>query len=137
MISWFEKHKNLSWLIVILVAIFIFYISGLSFEKTGIAFADWKTTAYHFLIFSILGFFLLISLVRGRHYNLIVLAIILAIIYAISDEFHQLFVPGRSCNFQDIITDSAGILFSGVFYVFILNFRKNKQRKLLQSKQLP
>ena len=26
------------------------------------------------------------------------------------DEFHQLFVPGRSCQFRDVCIDSAGVL---------------------------
>ncbi len=34
MIFWFEKHNKISWIITILIAIFIFYISSLSFEPT-------------------------------------------------------------------------------------------------------
>ena len=30
--------------------------------------------------------------------------------YAASDELHQLFVPGRSCQFRDVCIDSAGVL---------------------------
>ena len=28
--------------------------------------------------------------------------------YAVTDEFHQLFVPGRSCQFTDVCIDSGG-----------------------------
>ena len=30
-------------------------------------------------------------------------------LYAISDEFHQYFVPGRSCELRDVCIDSAGV----------------------------
>ena len=31
-------------------------------------------------------------------------------VYAVSDEFHQSFVPGRSCELRDICIDAAGVL---------------------------
>lgn len=34
----------------------------------------------------------------------------IAAVYAVTDEFHQLFVPGRSGQFSDVILDSAGAL---------------------------
>lgn len=37
--------------------------------------------------------------------------------YAVSDELHQYFVPGRSCQISDMILDSAGVLF-GVLCMF-------------------
>src|SRR5437016_13371355 len=33
-------------------------------------------------------------------------------LYAASDEWHQSFVPGRTCELSDCIADSAGILIS-------------------------
>lgn len=32
-------------------------------------------------------------------------------LYAASDEFHQLFVPGRSGQISDVLLDSAGVCF--------------------------
>ena len=31
-------------------------------------------------------------------------------LYACTDEWHQLYVPGRSCQFRDILIDSGGVL---------------------------
>ena len=31
-------------------------------------------------------------------------------LYACTDEWHQLYVPGRSCQFSDILIDSGGVL---------------------------
>lgn len=117
MISWFEKHNKISWLIVILIAIFIFYVSSLSFETAPLGGFGWKTIAYHFLVFFFLGFFLLISIIKGKKTNLFILPIIIAILYGISDEVHQLFVPNRAFTIPDILTNFAGILFAGLIYL--------------------
>lgn len=36
--------------------------------------------------------------------------IILGVLWAIADEFHQRFVPGRDCSIQDIAADVAGLI---------------------------
>ncbi len=35
-------------------------------------------------------------------------ALVIAVIYGLSDEFHQSFVPGRNADLLDVITDAAG-----------------------------
>ena len=40
-------------------------------------------------------------------------------IYAISDEFHQLFIPGRSGEIRDVCIDSSGVLL-GIFIMIVL-----------------
>lgn len=47
-------------------------------------------------------------------------------IYAFTDECHQLLVPGRSGQWQDVVLDSAGVLL-GCFLCWIL-FRLIKKR---------
>jgi VanZ family protein len=42
------------------------------------------------------------------------LASVLTVLYAVSDEFHQTFVPGRSGQFRDVLIDSAGILLAAL-----------------------
>ena len=46
------------------------------------------------------------------------ISIIICILYAISDELHQLFVPGRSCQVLDIIIDSIG----SILGIYLLSF---------------
>ena len=90
-IQWFEKHNKLSLVISILIAILIFYMSSLSFES-GVPGPSWriKPVAYHFVIFAVLTFFLLISSVKGdkKKVDLIFSVISFAILYAIRDEIH-------------------------------------------------
>lgn len=38
------------------------------------------------------------------------LALLMAIVYALSDEWHQSFVPGRSATFSDVLVDASGAL---------------------------
>lgn len=38
------------------------------------------------------------------------LAIALAVSYAVTDEMHQRFVPGRSADVQDLVADTIGVL---------------------------
>ena len=52
--------------------------------------------------------------------NLYLISIILCIIYATSDEIHQLFVPGRACQLRDILIDSIGSI-TGVYLYKLIN----------------
>ena len=122
----FEKHPKFSWFIVILIAEAIFFVSSLTFPPGQVSFG-WKSLVYHFSAFFFFGFFLIISIIKGNKKNiflLIFLSALFAIIYAISDEFHQLFVPGRACSLSDILVDSAGILSASFLYILSLKFRK-------------
>jgi len=137
MIFWFEKHKMVSWMITIFIAIIIFYVSSLTFTPSILRGFPWKSVAYHFYAFFFLSAFLLVSLMQGKpkNKNLIYLVFIIAIIYAISDEFHQLFVPSRAFAVSDILTDSAGILFAGLIYSW-LNLLRFKSKVIIKNNQI-
>lgn len=57
------------------------------------------------------------------------LAYLFSVFYAVSDEWHQNFVPGRSASARDVIIDSAGA-FIGVFVYLLLEkfFSKDKKK---------
>ena len=57
---------------------------------------------------------------------LFTLFIILA--YAGLDELHQLFIPGRDCEFLDWVADSSGVLLGVGFVRFLMNFFKYRPR---------
>lgn len=46
-------------------------------------------------------------------------------LYAVSDEIHQLFVPGRSGQFLDVGLDCFGVA-AGVFIIFVIQRRKHE-----------
>ena len=51
-------------------------------------------------------------LIRGPMVERPYLALMLCVVYALSDEGHQAFVPGRSASLYDAALDSSGALFS-------------------------
>lgn len=56
-----------------------------------------------------------------------IFSIFLGFIYAVSDEIHQYFVPGRYFSLKDILIDLFGILFGVFFYnnnKVLLNLKK-------------
>ena len=52
------------------------------------------------------------------------LAILFVFLYACTDEFHQLFIEGRSGRFRDVLIDTAG-----GFLCYIIILIKNKRKK--------
>lgn len=52
-------------------------------------------------------------------------AVSIGILYAVSDEIHQAFVPGRSCELRDMCIDAAGLL-TGVLLITFLPGRRKK-----------
>lgn len=75
----------------------------------------------HFFLYFVLGI-LIINLFKSFelfNYKTIILAVLLCFLYACSDEIHQLFIKGRSCEVRDILIDTIGSL-SGisVYYLF-------------------
>ncbi len=45
--------------------------------------------------------------------------ILTGVAYAMTDEIHQLFVAGRSCQVTDVLIDSAGVIFGSIIGVLI------------------
>ena len=66
----------------------------------------------HFSIYTLMGFLLMsfISTYDLKENKRIMVSLCIGAIYAISDEIHQLFVPGRSGQITDILLDSMGVL---------------------------
>lgn len=53
-------------------------------------------------------------------------------VYAATDEIHQLFVPGRSCQFRDVCIDSAGIL-TGIVLFSLIKHQIAKYKKVAKN----
>ena len=78
----------------------------------------------HITEYLILGF-LTFNLLKQYSVTNIYYAIGLSILYSCTDEFHQLFISGRSGSIRDILIDSIGILIGT--YLYKLLFIKNKE----------
>jgi VanZ family protein len=64
--------------------------------------------AAHFTNYAILFWLLIRGPLRGRPY----VALGCCVLYAMLDEGHQIFVPGRGASLYDVALDSSGALFS-------------------------
>ncbi len=63
---------------------------------------------------------------------------IFCILFAVSDEYHQKYVPGRSCQLTDMLTDSLGSAL-GIAFVLLVVFIVNKfmnRRTFMRKRQL-
>jgi hypothetical protein len=89
----------------------IFYLSSGPVDVApGLAFEGIDKVA-HAVAYGLLAFLLRLAFRRGNGWQALpasVAAVVLAAIYGITDEVHQLFVPTRQSDLLDWIADAAG-----------------------------
>ena len=56
-------------------------------------------------------------------------AAVISVLYAGSDEFHQLFVAGRAGSFSDVLVDSAGVILGLAIFLLVENVIKLLRRR--------
>lgn len=80
----------------------------------------------HFTIYLVLGTLVYRALNRddSLQRKRVLVAFIICVLYAATDEFHQLYVPGRSGQFTDILIDSFGAFIGIMACSTILKWRK-------------
>lgn len=66
----------------------------------------------HFFVYLVLGILVMNAIRRSGLYGVrgFILVLGICILYAISDEVHQLFVPGRGPQVEDVLIDSVGTI---------------------------
>ncbi|MFA5126932.1 MAG: VanZ family protein [Patescibacteria group bacterium] len=104
------KNQIIYFLLAVLWGCLIFYLSSQPDLKSGLPSA-WDfilRKLAHLTVFAILAFLLAASFTKkSKPYLLFV--ILAAIMYAFTDELHQLSVPGRVGSIRDIFIDSFGV----------------------------
>ena len=63
----------------------------------------------------------------------VIAAVVLSVLYAVSDEVHQIFVDGRAFGISDILIDSAGAVF-GISFCLLLRFATVRTRRRAADK---
>jgi VanZ family protein len=79
-----------------------------------------KTT--HVIVFGMLAILLYKSL-SAFQYSFI-LSWMVTVLYAVTDEWHQSFMPGRVAAYKDVLFDSLGA-FIALFLIYIISKKKN------------
>ena len=86
----------------------------------------------HFSIYTLVGFLLMALLSTYENIkrkNQIYISTMLGISYAISDEIHQSFTPGRGPKITDVFIDSLGVFFGIIVILLIVEIIKKKKKK--------
>lgn len=85
----------------------------------------------HFFVYLVLG----ILVVNGLNtsgvsgFRLVGLALFICVIYAMSDEIHQLYIQGRSGQVKDVIIDSTGALVGiEIYWGIKVTYRRWKRK---------
>ncbi|MCH4890660.1 VanZ family protein [Acidaminobacter sp. JC074] len=144
----FNLAMTVSWLLVIGWMILIFLLSaqvadqsnelstGITeklFVLVGKVFKDLSLKTFnhyirktaHFTIYLVLGLLLMhaFKVSHATRRGGVFLTFVSGMVYAVSDEFHQSFVPGRGPSFFDVIIDTSGVIVG--ILVFLLLCWKN------------
>jgi VanZ family protein len=107
------------WLPVIIFAILIFYASSMPGEQIPDLF-PFQSTIFHIAVYAI--FAMLINRALKAHcpkmgiFRIFFWVFFLSFSFAVSDELHQVFVPGRTPSLYDITCDTIGTIIGGTFY---------------------
>ena len=110
-INYFIKY----WLPIILYASFIYYLSSLPnpleqiVPEKALIYFDFQRFIYHIIEYGILSL-LLFRALKITSKSPQTLTILITILYAITDEIHQYFVPGRISSSFDVLFDAFGAI---------------------------
>jgi VanZ family protein len=112
----------------------IFFFSSLhgnanQFEPTLLYYIERKGA--HVLEYAVLMFlserFVRASFPTQSFKKILLWAALFSILYAISDEMHQFFVPYRGAKVSDVLIDGVGVLFAGTFLWFFTTLWKRRK----------
>ena len=91
----------------------------------------------HFSIYALVGVWIMafMSTFDIKLYKKWIISMLVGVLYAASDEFHQSFVPGRGPSIVDVGIDSLGVL-TGILAVLIIIsiYRALKSDKKIEEK---
>lgn len=92
--------------------------------------------AAHFLEFAGLSFLFNCSFYQTKKSKYPILSVIMTSLYALSDEIHQLFVQGRSCQVSDWMLDTCGAIFGTALFLLLIYLVKyiNKKKNTIDRK---
>jgi VanZ family protein len=136
---WYDPSNSLGlwkwWAPVVLYALFIFSLSNRSYPGALPAF---DTKVFHPIEYITLGIFLSVAwhnFSKNRSTPFLIFCVLTSgILFAVSDEIHQAFIPGRSARITDVLIDSVSVaLGCGIFLLTTCSRKLTKDECLPQS----
>lgn len=116
-------------ILALIYAIIIFVISAIPDLNPPELGFKWQDKLYHFLEYSIFSFLLFLAFFHSKkdafknHPHLF--SLVFGVVYAGSDEIHQLFVPGRNADIFDFLFDSFAVLAVQIILWLYFQYRKS------------
>lgn len=128
------ESTNVSFGMVEYISSMVNFLFGFSPDFHWMKFAEKiLRKSAHFILYTVFGIFVMCVLcgLKKPTVKVWIAAAAITAVYAATDEFHQIFVPGRSGELRDILIDtSGGILGSGIiFIVCCLKQHRTKKHK--------
>lgn len=115
---------SLVYIPLVLYWITLFVLTTIPVDKMPLLFEN-QDKIEHFLAYGVLALLLTLALYFQKKFSILrskafLFAFIFILAYAAVDELHQLFVPGRICDFYDWLADSIGGSFGiALVYLFL------------------
>lgn len=116
------RHINAHapWILMMIAITIESSISNISLPDIGINFTD---KLAHFAVFGIMGWVLTRGMILSKIKYPVLISVVIGFVYAITDEWHQSFVPGRDSDVLDVLADLIGLVFFAHLYkLFIYYF---------------
>ncbi len=82
----------------------------------------------HFTVYFILGIISYFTLKNYQVQNIVFYSILICVLYACSDEIHQLFSAGRSGKILDVMIDTSGSIL-GIYIISRIHKETNKSEE--------
>lgn len=91
----------------------------------------------HFSVYTLLGILLMGLMIKTKLQNKwrITITLFIGLLYAISDEFHQTFSPGRTPKVTDVYIDMLGVILGTLVVLLVIKLYDKYMTKTLQSGQ--
>ena len=93
---------------------------------------------FHLGVYGLLAALCYISLIHQEKFlslkkSPLILTLIIVSLYGLSDEFHQLFVTNRDCEFWDWLADFGG----AVIMVLLIKYYLQKRLRVFKREEIP
>ncbi|OQY28486.1 MAG: hypothetical protein B6244_06970 [Candidatus Cloacimonetes bacterium 4572_55] len=112
----------------------IFVVSAIPSNKLPSPVIQLSDKFLHLFVYLILGILLRRAFAFSRNTKFQVhaleLALISGILWGISDELHQWFVPGRLADLYDVLADAIGVALAQPIFNLLYRIRRNRSHTL-------
>ena len=113
------------WLPAIIWAGFIFYLSSL--QGVSLPAFPYYDKIAHLSLYLVLGYFVMMAIVKAhdvRTGTALIVCMIIVTVYGLSDELHQTFVPTRTAEVFDVLSDIFGGALGALIYGYKFRYFK-------------